>query len=170
MIWRRTLLLIMLIVTGLVMQTAVLGGATLDGSKPEFMLLLAVAVAMNEGPVFGATAGFFLGLATDILLGLPRGVSSLVFTAVGYGVGRARVQMSAPTAWIPIVVAFVATLGGVLLYGGVGILLGQHIGVHSLVRHALLGSAYNALLTPFVFPVVRVLGARLRPAATAAIR
>jgi rod shape-determining protein MreD len=164
MIWKRGLLLLLLMVTGLVVETAVLGSATLDGSKPEFLLLLAIAVAMNEGPAFGATAGFMLGLATDMFLGLPRGISPLVFTAVGYGVGRARAQMTAPTAWVPIVVCFLATFTGVLAYGAVGMLLGQRIGPSSLIRHALLGGAYNAMLTPFVFPVVRAMGSKLRPA------
>lgn len=167
MIWKRTTLMLLLLVTGLVVQTSVLGGATLDGSKPEFMLLLTIAVAMNEGPAFGATAGFVLGVATDALLGLPAGITALVYTAIGYGVGRARTQMTSPTAWLPIVVAFAATLTGVLAYGGVSMLLGQRIGAGPLIRHALLAAAYGAMLMPFAFPVVRAIGARLRPAGPA---
>jgi rod shape-determining protein MreD len=164
MIWKRTLLLALLAITGLVVETAVLGSATLDGSKPEFLLLLVIALGMNEGPAFGATAGFVLGVASDLFVGLPRGISPLVFTGIGYGVGRARAQMSAPTAWVPIVVSFGATAVGVLAYGTVTLLLGQHIGVRSIIRHASLSAAYNALLTPFVFPLVRTLSAKLRPA------
>ncbi|MCA1832218.1 MAG: rod shape-determining protein MreD [Actinomycetota bacterium] len=164
MIWKRGILLFLLALTGLVLETSVLGVATLDGSKPELLLLMTIALAMNEGPAFGATAGFVLGIATDVFLGLPKGVSALVFTAVGYGVGRARAQMSAPTAWLPIVMVAGATLGGMLAYGGFGMLLGEHVSSRELFRHAALSSAYNALLTPFVFPIVRALGARLRPA------
>jgi rod shape-determining protein MreD len=163
-IWKRALLLALLAITGVVVETAVLGGATLDGSKPELLLLLTVALAMNEGPAFGATAGFALGMATDVLLDLPKGLSALVFTAVGYGAGRARAQMAAPTAWLPIAMIFVATAAGVLAYGGLGMLLGQHVAGRALLRHAALSSSYNSLLTPFVFPVVRALGGKLRPA------
>lgn len=164
MIWKRTLLLALLGLTGLLVETAVLGAATLDGSKPELLLLFVIAVALNEGPEFGAIAGFILGLLTDLFLGLPRGLSSLVFTGIGYGIGRARSQVSAPGAWVPIAVAFAATAAGVLAYGGIGMLLALHIAARSLLRHALLASAYNALLMPFVFPLVRVLGNKLRPA------
>lgn len=164
MIWRRAFLLVILGITGLVVETSVLGGATLDGSKPELLLLVTIGLAMTEGPAFGATAGFILGLATDLLLGLPQGISALVFTAVGYGVGRARAQMTAPTAMLPIIMVFGATLGGVLFYGTLGALLGQAVTLRALLRHAVLGATYNALLTPFVFPVVRLLGERLRPA------
>ena len=164
MIWKRAILLFLLATTGLVVETAVLGVATLDGSKPELLLLMTIALALNEGAAFGATAGFVLGFATDIFLGLPKGVSSLIFTAVGFGVGRARAQMSAPTAWLPIVMVAGATLGGVLAYGGFGMLLGENVSSRELLRHATLSAAYNALLTPFVFPIVRALGERLRPA------
>jgi rod shape-determining protein MreD len=157
-------LLLLLGLTGLLLETAVLGTATLDGSKPELLLLVVVAVAMNEGAAFGAVAGFTLGLATDLFLGLPHGLSALVFTAIGYGVGRARSQFSVAGAWVPIAVSFAATASGVLAYGGLGMLLALPIAARSLLRHALLAGAYNALLMPFVFPLVRLLGEKLRPA------
>ncbi len=163
MIWRRALLLTLLAVTGIVIETAVLGGATLNGTKPELMLLFTIALAMNEGAFFGATAGFALGLATDLLIGLPAGITSLIYTAAGYGVGRVRAQVSVPTAWLPIAMVFAATGLGVLAYGWVGMLLDQAVTPGALVRGALLAAAYNALLTPFVFPLVRSLSARLRP-------
>lgn len=163
MIWKRALLLVLLGVTGIVVETAVLGGATLDGSKPELLLLVTIVLGMIEGPEFGATSGFALGLVTDVMLGLPKGVSAIVFTAIGFGAGRARGQVT-PTAWLPIAMVAVATLVGVAAYGSFSMLLGQHVTARALARHAALASVYNALLTPFVFPVVRVLAGRLRPA------
>ena len=166
MIWKRAILLVLLGLTGVVVETAVLGGATLDGSKPELLLLITIAIAITEGPDFGATAGFVLGMLTDLMLGLPKGVSALVFTAAGYAAGRVRAQMT-PTAWLPIAIAGVTTLAAVVAYGGVSMLLGQHVTARALARHAGLSAAYNALLTPFVFPVVRTLAGRLRPAGAA---
>ncbi len=163
MIWRRAFLVALLGVTGIVVETAVLGGATLDGSKPELLLLMTIALAISEGPEFGAIAGFTLGMLTDLMLDLPKGISALVFTAVGYGAGRVRAHLR-PTAWLPIMIVGAATLAGVAVYGGVSMLLGEGIAARTLARHALLSAAYNALLTPFVFPVVRSLASRLRPA------
>ena len=60
---------------------------------------------------------------------------------------------------------FTATLGGMLLYGGISLLLGQEsVGGRALIIHAVFAACYSALLTPFLYPLVRTLGARLRPA------
>ena len=164
MIWRRTLLVTLLTVTGLAIETTLLGEATLQGTKPELLLLIVVALAMGEGPALGATAGFAMGLATDVVLELPHGITALSFTLVGYAVGRIRAQVQTPSAWLPMAMVSVATFAGVLFYGGFAFVLGQEsISGARVLRHAALAAAYNGLLTPFLFPVVRSLAARLRP-------
>jgi rod shape-determining protein MreD len=165
MIWRRSLLIALLTITGLVIETSILGEATLGGTKPQLLLVMTVALAMGEGPALGAGFGFAAGLASDLLTGLPAGLTAITYTIVGYAVGMIRAQVETPTAWLPAGMEFTATLGGVLLYGGISLLLGQEsIGGRALLIHALFAACYSALLTPFLYPLVRVLGARLRPA------
>jgi rod shape-determining protein MreD len=167
MIWRRSLLVLLLGVTGLAFQT-VLGRTTLAGTKPELLLLIVVALGICEGPAIGATAGFCLGLATDLLLELPAGGSALTLTLVGYAAGRIRAQLQQPSAWLPSAMVIVATVTGLLSYAGLVFLLGeQSLSAPRILRNASLAAAYNALLTPFVFPVVRRLGARMRPVGVA---
>lgn len=163
MIWKRTLLLFLLTITGLAFETSVFGRATLVGAKPELLLLIVVALGTSEGPAFGATAGFVLGLSTDLVLQLPAGVSALTFTITGYVVGRVRAQVQSPGAWLPMAMVSLATFAGVLFYAAFNRLLGEHFGAVSVLRAAFLAAAYNCLLTPFVFPMVRALAARLRP-------
>lgn len=163
MIWRRALLVALLVLTGLLVSTTLLGTATLAGTKPELILLVTIALSLGEGAAVGALAGFFGGVATDLLLNLPQGLSALVFTGVGYAVGAAREHLQTPAAWVPIGMAGVATALGVFAYGAVSILFGQDISGIVLARHAGLAAAYNMLLAPFVIPFVRGLGARLRP-------
>ncbi len=165
MIWKRTLLLAILILTGVLLETSVLGEATLVGTKPQLLLLFTVALALGEGPALAAGFGFAGGLVTDLLTGLPAGLTAMTYTIVGYVVGTIRAQVSTPTALLPVTMEFSATLGGMLLYGGLGMLLGQtELGGTALHLHAFFAASYNALLTPFLFPVVRALGSRLRPA------
>ena len=165
MIWRRSLLVALLLVTGLVIETSILGEATLGGTKPQLLLLMTVALAMGEGPALGAGFGFGAGLASDLLTGLPAGLTAITYTIVGYAVGAVRAQVQTPTAWLPVAMEFAATFGGMLLYGGISLLLGQEaVGGRVLLLHAVFAACYSALLTPFLFPLVRVLGARLRPA------
>ena len=165
MIYKRTLLVALLVITGLVIQTSILGEATLGGAKPQLLLVMTVALAMGEGPALGAGFGFTAGLATDLLTGLPVGLTAITYTLVGWAVGTIRAQVQTPSAWLPASMEFTATLAGLLFYGGISLLLGEEaVGGSSLVIHALLAACYSALLTPFLYPVVRGLGQRLRPA------
>jgi rod shape-determining protein MreD len=165
MIWKRTFLLGLLVVTGLVIETSVLGEATLLGAKPQVLLVITVALAMGEGPALGAGFGFTAGLASDLLTGLPVGLTAITYTIVGYAVGAIRAQIQTPTAWFPAAMEFAATFGGVVLYGASALLLGQEsVAGRSFALNAVFAACYSALLTPFLYPVVRVLGARLRPA------
>jgi rod shape-determining protein MreD len=171
MIARRTLLLALLTVSGLALQTAVFGQITLTGTKPELLLLVTVALAMNEGPGFGAVSGFVTGLATDAVLNLPQGLTSLTFTVVGYTVGKVRAHVQRPSAWLPITMVTASTLAGLLLYGAFAIALGaQAASASRLLRAALLAALYNGLLTPFVFPLIRGLATRTRPGAGEVLR
>jgi len=164
-IWKRTLLLTVLLLTGVLIETSVLGEATLFGAKPPILLLFTVALALGEGPALAAGFGFAGGLLTDLMTGLPAGLTAIAYTVVGYSVGAIRAQLQAPSAWLPVTMEFTATLGGLFLYGGVALLLGQEaVGGRTLVVTAVFGACYNALLTPFLYPLVRALAARLRPA------
>ncbi len=165
MIWKRTLLLTVLLLTGVLIETSVLGEATLFGAKPPILLLFTVALALGEGPALAAGFGFAGGLLTDLMTGLPAGLTAIAYTVVGYAVGAIRAQLQTPSAWLPVTMEFTATLGGLFLYGGVALLLGQEaVGGRTLVVTAVFGACYNALLTPFLYPLVRALAARLRPA------
>lgn len=161
---RRAALLGLLLLTAVLVETTILGTTTLAGTKPELVLLVIVALAIEEGSAVGAVAGFAGGLLTDLLLDAPAGFSSLVFTVVGYGVGAAREQLLTPTAWVPLAVTGVSTALGVLAYAGVSSLLAAGgVPATAVARHAGLAAAYNILLTPFVVPLVRRLSVRLRP-------
>lgn len=164
MIWRRVLLVGVLALTGLALETSVFGWVSLVGAKPELLLLLTVALAMGEGPEVGLMAGFFMGMATDLVSDPPRGVTALVFALVGYAVGRIRSQFQAPGAMTPMWVVVVATFAGSLALAGMGFLFGQEYAAPlRILRRAALVSAYNALLTPFIYPVASRLAARVRP-------
>lgn len=171
MIWKRSVLLVVLAITGLALETSVLGANTLLGSKPELLLLMVVALAMAEGAAFGTVAGFVMGLGVDLVLGLPQGLTALTYTVAGYVVGRIRATFQTPVAWLPMAMVTVTTFVATMFYGLFSLVLGEAgLPPGRIVRHALLASVYNGLLTPFLFPVVRGLAARMRPPAAGVIR
>lgn len=131
-------------------QIRVLGGAA------DVMPLLVAAVALYAGSVPGAATGFFTGLLLDLALGTYVGASSLVLTAVGYGVGRYREQRDPAHALTPIPVAAAATAGYVLAYSAVSFMLSVDAPVSLLVlREMLMTVVLNALIALPFFAVAR---------------
>jgi len=136
-------------------QIRVLGGAV------DILPLLVAAVALYAGSVPGAATGFFTGLLVDLALGTNLGSSSLVLTAVGYGVGRYREQRDPAHGLTPIPVAAAATGGYVLAYSAVSFMLSIDAPVSLLVvREMLMTVVLNALVALPFFAVTRRL---LRP-------
>ena len=75
------------------------------------MLLVAVAGGLVGGPVRGAVLGFAAGIAIDVFLRTPMGLSALVFTLVGYGVGVVSTGVLTPSWYLPMLTASIASAG-----------------------------------------------------------
>jgi rod shape-determining protein MreD len=160
---RRIVVWIALLVTALLLQTTVFAQIQLAGAKPDLVYMLTIILAYLEGPSSGALAGFTGGMAEDFLLNQPKGITALTLTLVGYAVGMARQYIVSPSPLLPVFLVGGATTAGFLFFGLVRFLLNQPVGgFGELLRIALLTGAYNAVLTPIVFPIVRRVAAASR--------
>jgi rod shape-determining protein MreD len=153
---RRVLLWAAVVLTALLLQSTVFAQIRLAGAKPELIYLITVAMAVLEGPAAGAVAGFAGGMAQDFLLNQPKGITALTLTLLGYAIGMLRQYIATPSAFLPVLLVAGGTAGGVLFNGLVRFLLGQlDVSVVFLFRIAVLSAAYNAILTPIFFPLIR---------------
>jgi rod shape-determining protein MreD len=153
---RRTITLIVVIITALLLQTTVFADVRLLGARPELMYLVTIVFAMVEGPSAGAVTGFAGGMAQDFLLNQPKGITALVLTLLGYVVGLLRAYIVSPSPILPVFLVAGGTTGGVLFYGVVTFLLGQlDTTWWYLLRVAALSGLYNAILTPLLYPLIR---------------
>jgi len=143
----RLRLPIMLIVA-LLLQTTVLAPMRLFGVMPDFMLLVAVAGGITAGPTRGAALGFSSGMLIDLFLPTPLGLSALVFTLVGYGVGVANTGVLRSAWYIPVLTAGGASVAGVTLYALIGSMLGERMVDGHLVTIAVVVGLSNAVLAP----------------------
>ena len=75
---------------GGILQLSAVSQVTVFGVPADLSPLLVASVGFIAGSMTGAVFGFCLGLFIDVSLYQTLGVSSLVFTAVGYGAGRIR--------------------------------------------------------------------------------
>jgi rod shape-determining protein MreD len=122
---------------------------------------LVAAVAYYAGSLSGCAVGFAAGFLLDLLSGATMGASSLVLTAVGYGVGRFRELRDPGHGLLPLAVGALATGAWVLAFAAVSFMLDVGATVSPLVlRDMLVTVLLNTLLALPVFTVCRAL---LRP-------
>jgi rod shape-determining protein MreD len=153
---RRVVLWTVVIVTALLLQSTVFSQITLARVQPDLVYVVTIVMAMLEGPATGAVTGFAAGMAEDFLLNLPKGITALTLTLLGYAIGTLRQYIVTPSALLPVLMVGGGTIGGIMFNGLVKFLLGQlTVPFPDLVRTALLAGAYNAILTPLCFPILR---------------
>ena len=135
-------------IAALLLQTTVLARMRVWGVMPDFMLLVAVAGGIAAGASRGATLGFASGMLIDLFLPTPLGLSALVFTLVGYGVGVANTGVLRSAWYIPVLTAGGASVAGVALYALVGSVLGERMINGHLATIAFVVGVSNAVLAP----------------------
>lgn len=146
MSWGRTAAVIL---AALVLQVSLLSRFSYEGARPDVLLLLAVAAGFALGPERGAIVGFAAGMAFDVVLTTPLGLSALVYTLVGYGVGAASGGVIRAARWIGPAVVVAGSAAGVLLYAAIGAVLGEPtFEGPPLAAIVVVVAAVNAVLAP----------------------
>jgi rod shape-determining protein MreD len=150
----------LVVLIGLVLHTAVLPNVRLADVRPDFMLLLAVLGGLAAGPQIGAVFGFACGLAVDLVLQSPLGLSALTFCLIGFAVGTFQGVLIRSAFWLTPAVAAAASGIGVLTFAVLGAVLGQSHLVHTGTL-AVVGivALLNGLLAP---PAARAVAWALR--------
>jgi rod shape-determining protein MreD len=128
---RAAVRVIVLVGVTLLVQTTVVLDIRIDGMAPNVMWLLPIAAGLVAGPAEGAVMGFLAGIAADLLLPTPFGLSALVGTLVGFGVGIATGNLPREIPGISLVVALVASAIAVMLYAVLGAVLGESQFLHA---------------------------------------
>jgi rod shape-determining protein MreD len=137
-----------MLLTALLLQTTLLAQMRIFGVMPDLMLLVAVAGGITAGATRGAALGFAAGMLIDLFLPTPLGLSALVFTLVGYGVGVANTGVLRSAWYIPVLTSGGASVAGVTLYALIGSVLGERMIDGHLITIALVVGVFNAVLAP----------------------
>lgn len=108
------------------LQVSVAGQLPIAGVMVDLILVATIAAALAAGPEAGAVTGFVCGLLIDLLGTGPVGLTALVYTLVGYGVGVSQIGVLRTSRLIPLASATLAAPIAVYGYAFVGEVLGQH--------------------------------------------
>ena len=110
----------------ILVQTTFGDDLRVTGVAPDLMVLLAICAGLTGGAESGAWVGFWAGLLADLFLtATPLGLSALTYCLVGAAVGALRTGGAAGVRVVIPAAAVVGTAAAVLLWVGLGDVLGQ---------------------------------------------
>jgi rod shape-determining protein MreD len=152
----RRIRLVLLVITLVVLQTAVFPHLRVFGAVPDLLLVATVAMAYEEGPQSAAVFGFGSGLALDLFLSSPLGLSALANACTGYAVGVFQGAFVRESRMLPMLLGAIGGVLGGTIFVVVGGIAGEP-GFLSLTsaRIVVVAAIYDALVAPLVFPFVR---------------
>jgi rod shape-determining protein MreD len=159
------------VLAAVVLQTTLFTHLRVDGVVPDIGLVCVLAVAYEDGADSGAIFGFVMGLAIDLFLTTPLGLSALSFAITGYAVGVFQSGMVRTTPWLAPMLGGIGGLFGGLVFITVGAVVGQpgFLSYESL-KIVIIAALYDAVIAPVVFPVVRRAARRHETSSTWRIR
>ena len=137
-------------------QTGVISEVPVFGVNVDLSPLLVAFVGLLCGSTLGAATGFAVGLLVDLTLVQTLGVTSLIFTLVGYWSGRLRELRDPQATLTPLLVGASASAISLVGYSLMEFLLGVDAPVSlELLRQIVLGVVLNTVVALPTWVIVR---------------
>lgn len=143
--WARAAVVVLV---ALLVQQALLDHLRIAGTHPDVMLLVAVAAGYVGGAGRGAVVGFLTGVAADLFLPTPFGMSALVGAVLAYGIAVATSSLVRSSTALQVVTGAGGTAAGLCLYATLGAVLGYPAMLnHNLVPALAVSTPVAAVLS-----------------------
>jgi rod shape-determining protein MreD len=137
-------------------QIGVVSEVPVFGVTVDLSILLVAFVGLLCGSTVGAVSGFAVGLLVDLALVQTLGLTSLVFTLIGYACGRLRELRDPQAALTPLLVGAAATTAALVGYSLMEFMLGVDAPVSLLLlREIVLGILVNTIVAVPMYLLVR---------------
>jgi len=138
------------------LQLLVVSQIAVLGVSADVTPLVVASAGFLCGSLAGAGFGFGLGLFVDLAFVQTLGISSLLFTLIGYGAGRLR-ELRAPSAPLTrLLLGGAATVTSLAGYGAIEFMLGVNTPVSTgLVGAILKTTVLNSLIAIPVYTLTR---------------
>jgi rod shape-determining protein MreD len=152
---RAMLRVAFVIFIALMVQQTVIVTLRIAGVHPDLLWLIPITAALLDGPETGAIVGFWAGLAFDLVLPTPFGLSALVGCLLGFGVGSLTAAVDPRATWLKPVAAVAGSIAADMLFAVLGAIFGQQqmVQIDFLALSVIVG--VSSLV--FVLPVSRLM-------------
>jgi rod shape-determining protein MreD len=138
------------------LQIGVVSEVQVFGVVVDLTPLVVGFIGLLCGSTVGAVAGFAIGLLVDLMLVQTLGLTSLIFTLVGYSMGRLRELRDPQATLTPLLVGAAAAAASMIGYSLVEFMLGVDAPVSfELLRQIVLGVVVDAIVALPVWALVR---------------
>jgi rod shape-determining protein MreD len=145
-----------LVVVVVFVQIGVISELPVFGVVVDLSPLVVAFVGLLCGSTLGAATGFALGLLVDLALVQTLGVTSLIFTLIGYWSGRLRELRDPQATLTPLLVGAAASALATVGYSLMEFLLGVDAPVSlELLRQIALGVVVNTIVALPMWAIVR---------------
>lgn len=144
----------LVVLAALVLQVSIVADLRVAGAIGDLLLVVVVAAGLTGGPDRGVAYGFGAGLAYDLVLDTPFGLTALTYSLLGYAIGLAGAALMRTSGWWPVGLAALAGAAQAALYTSLGNLIGVAYPFADVPAIALVMGGMAALL---VLPMLRVL-------------
>jgi rod shape-determining protein MreD len=145
-----------LVVAVVFFQIGVVSEVPVFGVNVDLSPLVVAFVGLLCGSTLGAATGFAVGLLVDLALVQTLGVTSLIFTLVGYWSGRLRELRDPQAALTPLLVGATASAASTVGYSLMEFLLGVDAPVSlELLRQIVLGIVVNTVVALPMWAIAR---------------
>jgi rod shape-determining protein MreD len=152
LLWRVALLSVVVVFV----QIGVVSEVPVFGVSVDLSPLLVAFTGLLCGSMVGAVTGFAVGLLLDLSLVQTLGITSLIFTLIGYGAGRLRELRDPQAALTPLLVGAAAAACATVGYSLIEFLLGVDAPVsYELLREIVVGVLIDAALALPMWALVR---------------
>jgi rod shape-determining protein MreD len=137
-------------------QIGVVSEVPVFGVNADLSPLLVAFVGLLCGSTLGAASGFAVGLLVDLALLQTLGLTSLIFTLIGYWCGRLRELRDPQAALTPLLVGAAASAVSLVGYSLMEFMLGVDAPVSfDLLRQIVLGVLVNTVCALPMWALVR---------------
>jgi rod shape-determining protein MreD len=137
-------------------QIGVVSEVPVFGVNVDLSPLVVVFVGLLCGSMLGAVTGFAVGLLVDLALVQTLGVTSLIFTLIGYWSGRLRELRDPQAALTPLLVGASASAVALIGYSLIEFMLGVDAPVSlELLSQIVLGVVVNSIVALPLWAIVR---------------
>jgi rod shape-determining protein MreD len=137
-------------------QIGVVSEVPVFGVNVDLSPLLVAFVGLLCGSTIGAINGFAVGLLVDLALLQTLGVSSLIFTLIGYWCGRLRELRDPQAALTPLLVGAGASAASLVGYSLIEFMLGVDAPISfELLRQIVIGVVVNTIAALPMWALVR---------------